>query len=45
MIGFGFEYCDLEFIWDLSFVIWDLKNFFQEWEDLITNATSTTAFS
>jgi hypothetical protein len=25
-IGFGFVYCDLEFICDLGFVIWDLNN-------------------
>jgi len=34
---FGFEFCDLEFICDLSFVIWDLKNFFLEKEELFIN--------
>jgi hypothetical protein len=26
----GFEFCDLGFIWNLSFVIWDLNNFILE---------------
>jgi hypothetical protein len=33
-IYFGFEYCDLEFICDLSFVIWYLNNYILEWEEL-----------
>jgi len=33
MIGFGFEYCDLEFVCDLSFVIWDFNNSILEGEE------------
>jgi hypothetical protein len=33
-VGFGFEFCDLGFICDLSFVIWDLNNLILEMEEL-----------
>jgi len=35
-ICFEFEFCDLGFICDLSFVIWDLSNSFLEREDFKT---------
>jgi len=30
VVHFGFEICNLGFIWDLRFVIWDLTNFILE---------------
>jgi len=39
-ICFGFEYCNLEFICHLNFVICDLKNSILEKEERFINPTS-----
>ena len=34
-ICFGFEFCDLGFIWNLEFEIWDLRGFIIEKKGLL----------
>ena len=35
---FEFDFCNFEFVWDLSFVDWDLNNVILEKEELVNQS-------